>query len=57
MLVAARLGGERFGADLIETHEALLRAAGLPVKVPAADIEPVLTAISGEIVLDRRPTG
>jgi 3-dehydroquinate synthase len=45
MLVAARLGGERFGADLLETHEALLRAAGLPVKVPAADIEPVLTAM------------
>jgi 3-dehydroquinate synthase len=45
MLVAARLGSERFGTDLLETHEALLRAAGLPLKVPAADVEPVLTAM------------
>ena len=45
LLVAARLGRERFGADLVELHEDLLQAAGLPLKVPAAKVEPVLAAM------------
>ena len=45
MLAAARLGTERFGTDLLETHEDLLRAAGLPLKVPAVGIEPILAAM------------
>ena len=45
MLAAARLSSEKFGTDLLETHEDLLRAAGLPLKVPAADIEAVLRAM------------
>ena len=32
MLVAARLGSEKLGADLLETHEDLIRAAGLPLQ-------------------------
>jgi 3-dehydroquinate synthetase len=35
MLAAARLSREKFGIDLVELHEDLLRAAGLPLKVPA----------------------
>jgi 3-dehydroquinate synthase len=45
MLVAARLSHERSGTDLIGTHEDLICAAGLPLKVPTADIEAVLTAM------------
>ncbi|MCA1715647.1 MAG: 3-dehydroquinate synthase [Actinobacteria bacterium] len=46
MLAAARLSREKFGADLLELHEDLLRAAGLPLKVPAVDVETVLEAMS-----------
>ena len=45
MLAAARLSREKFGTDLLELHEDLLRAAGLPLKVPAVDVEPVLEAM------------
>ena len=47
MLVAARLSHERSGTDLLGTHEDLICAAGLPlkVKVPTADIEAVLMAM------------
>lgn len=45
MLAAARVSSEKFGTDLLETHEDLLRAAGLPLKVPAMDIEEVLRAM------------
>jgi 3-dehydroquinate synthase len=45
MLAAARLSRERFGIDLLEIHEDLLRAAGLPLKVPTVDIESVLKAM------------
>ena len=45
MLAAARLSRELLGADLLKTHEDLLRAAGLPLKVPAVDVESVLRAM------------
>jgi 3-dehydroquinate synthase len=45
MLAAARLSRERFGMDLLEIHEDLIRAAGLPLRVPAVDIESVLEAM------------
>ena len=45
MLAAARLSREKFGTDLLELHEDLLRAAGLPLKVPAVDVETVLEAM------------
>jgi 3-dehydroquinate synthase len=45
MLVAARLGSQKLGTDLLETHKDLIRAAGLPLKVPVADIEAVLRAM------------
>jgi 3-dehydroquinate synthase len=45
MLAAARLSHEKLGADLLETHETLLRAAGLPLSVPVADVEAVLAAM------------
>ncbi|MDQ4003013.1 MAG: 3-dehydroquinate synthase [Actinomycetota bacterium] len=45
MLAAARLGSEKFGTDLLGTHEDLIRAAGLPLKVPTANIEAVLRAM------------
>jgi 3-dehydroquinate synthetase len=45
MLVAARLGSQKLGTNLLETHEDLIRAAGLPLKVPVADIEAVLRAM------------
>jgi len=45
MLAAARLGSERFGTDLLPTHEDLLRSAGLPLEVPAVDVEAVLAAM------------
>ncbi len=46
MLAAARLSYEILGTDLLKTHEDLLRAAGLPLKVPALDVEPILKAMS-----------
>jgi 3-dehydroquinate synthase len=46
MLAAARLGSELLGADFLKTHEYLLRTAGLPLKVPAVDVESVLTAMN-----------
>jgi 3-dehydroquinate synthase len=45
MLAAARLGHELLGSDLLETHENLLRGAGLPLKVSAADVGSVLTVM------------
>ena len=45
MLSAARLGSERFGTDLLPTHEDLLRSAGLPLEVPTVDVETVLAAM------------
>ena len=45
MLAAARLSREKLGADLLETHETLLRAAGLPLSAPAPDVEAVLAAM------------
>jgi 3-dehydroquinate synthase len=45
MLAAARLSREKFGAGMLELHEDLLRAAGLPLKVPAVDVESVLEAM------------
>jgi 3-dehydroquinate synthase len=45
MLAAAHLSRERFGIDLLEVHEDLLRAAGLPLKAPAIDVESVLRAM------------
>jgi 3-dehydroquinate synthase len=45
MLAAASLSREKFGSDLLELHEDLLRAAGLPLRVPAVDAESVLEAM------------
>jgi 3-dehydroquinate synthase len=45
MLAAAHLSREKFGTDLLGIHEELLRAAGLPLKVPAVDAELVLQAM------------
>ena len=45
MLAAAHLSRERFGIDLLEVHEDLLRTASLPLKVPAIDVESVLRAM------------
>jgi 3-dehydroquinate synthase len=45
MLAAARLGYELLGADLLQTHENLITAAGLPSRVPAVDLEAVLKAM------------
>ena len=47
MLAAAWLSHELLGADddLLAIHENLLHAAGLPLKVPIADVESVLKAM------------
>ncbi len=45
MLAAARLGSEKFGTDLLGTHEDLIRSAGLPLKVSTANIGTVLRAM------------
>jgi 3-dehydroquinate synthase len=45
MLAAARLSREIFSVDLLEVHEDLLRASGLPLKVRAIDVESALRAI------------
>lgn len=46
MLAAARLAREKLGTDLLETHETLLRAAGLPLQVPAVELDAVLAAMA-----------
>ena len=46
MLAAARLSRLKLGPDLLETHERLLHAAGLPRKVPSVDTEAVLAAMA-----------
>lgn len=46
MVAAARLAARRFGSDLTARHEELLRAAGLPTRLPAADVEKVLAAMA-----------
>ena len=45
MIAAACLSHVKLGADLLETHETLLRAAGLPLSVPAVDVDTVLAAM------------
>ena len=45
MLAAARLSHEKLGPDLLEIHEGLLREAGLPLSVPATDVEAVIVAM------------
>src|SRR5215218_1868390 len=45
MLVAARLGSQKLGTNLLETHEDLIRAVGRPLKVPVGDIEAGLRAM------------
>ncbi len=45
MLAAARLSRDKLGCDLLEAHEHLLRAAGLPPKGPAVDTGAVLAAM------------
>ena len=45
MLAAARLSHDKLGPDLVELHRDLLREAGLPLTVPAADVEAVLGAM------------
>jgi len=45
MLAAAHLSREMLGTDLLELHEDLLRAAGLPLKVPTLDVDCVLEAM------------
>lgn len=46
MIAAARLARERLGVDLVETHEALLRSAGLPLRVPALQTDAVISAMA-----------
>ena len=46
MLAAARLSRDEFGTDLTGLHEDLLAAASLPCKVPAAEVDKVLSAMS-----------
>lgn len=45
MMAASRLAREKLGVDLVETHERLLRAAGLPTSVAAFDPDSVLSAM------------
>jgi 3-dehydroquinate synthase len=45
MVAAAHLSHKRLGTDLLDLHEALLHAAGLPLRVPAVDVEKVLSAM------------
>ena len=45
MVAAARLSRERFGTDLVETHERLLESAGLPLRAPGLAPEAVLSAM------------
>jgi len=46
MMTAARLSHERYGVDLVSTHQTLLAAAGLPTSTPGFDTEKVLQAMS-----------
>lgn len=48
MVFAARLSRERYGTDLVELHEDLLRRAGLPTRPPAFDLEKVLKAMGAD---------
>jgi 3-dehydroquinate synthase len=45
MVAAARLSREKLGTDLLILHEDLLRSAGLPLKVPAIEVEKALSAM------------
>jgi 3-dehydroquinate synthase len=45
MLAAASLSRERFGTNLTGVHEDLIGAAGLPLRVPGADVGQVLQAM------------
>ncbi|MCA1688599.1 MAG: hypothetical protein LC714_08430, partial [Actinobacteria bacterium] len=45
MVAAARLSREKLGSDLVALHEDLLRSAGLPLKVPAVEVEKALSAM------------
>ena len=45
MVATACLSREKLGTDLVALHENLLRSAGLPLKVPAVDVEQVLSAM------------
>ena len=54
MVAAAQLARERLGADLVALHEDLLSCAGLPLRVPAVEIENVLAALSRD---KKRRTG
>ena len=54
MVAAAQLARERLGADLVALHEDLLSSAGLPLRVPAVEIENVLAALSRD---KKRRTG
>ena len=46
MLAAARIANRHLGVDLLEEHEALLRSAGLPVKVHAVHSDAVISAMA-----------
>ena len=46
MIAAARLARERLGVDLVDTHEALLRSAGLPLRVRIPQTDAVISAMS-----------
>lgn len=48
MIFAARLSRDRYGTDLVELHEDLLRRAGLPIRPPVFDLEKVLKAMSAD---------
>jgi 3-dehydroquinate synthase len=45
MVAAARLSREKLGTDLLALHEDLLYSAGLPLRVPAVDIEKALSTM------------
>ncbi len=45
MVAAARLARQKFGNDLVELHEQLLRSAGLPTMLPELNSEKVLAAL------------
>lgn len=48
MVFAARLSRDRYGTDLVELHEDLLRRAGLPTRPPVFDLEKVLKAMGSD---------
>lgn len=45
MIAAARISRSRYGRNLIELHKDLLRAAGLPVKLPGMPVEKIVEAM------------